>query len=143
MFHLILQSQTVPRIHLLFMSLVTLAFSSSAALAQALPAASHGSHVAPSSPSAVGDHASMPMHQAMKDMQKNAEALKMTGNVDMDFAMMMVVHHQGAIDMAQSELKNGQDPRMLKAAKRILEEQQTEIAMFEAWMKAHPRKKIK
>lgn len=132
------KSRASHRIALLVLTLATCGFSSSAALAQAMPASQHGAHTAPPAMSAQGDHASMPMHATMKNMQKNMETMKMTGNVDMDFAMMMVTHHQGAIEMAEAELKNGKDPRMLKAAKKIILEQKKEIAMFEAWMKAHP-----
>jgi uncharacterized protein (DUF305 family) len=34
-------------------------------------------------------------------------SIKPTGNVDQDFVAMIVPHHQGAIDMAQAELRHG------------------------------------
>lgn len=82
--------------------------------------------------------AQMKMHQSMDDMQKKSAAMKMTGDPDIDFAMMMVVHHQGAIDMAQAEIDSGKDPSMIKAAKKIITAQKKEIAQFEAWLKKHP-----
>ena len=39
------------------------------------------------------------------------ESMKMTGDTDRDFATMMKAHHQGAIDMAQMELQNGNDAK--------------------------------
>lgn len=82
--------------------------------------------------------APMKMHKSMDDMQKKMTAMPMTGNVDIDFAMMMVAHHQGAIDMAQAEIDTGKDPAMIKAAKKIITAQKKEIAQFEAWLKMHP-----
>ena len=45
--------------------------------------------------------------------------MPMSGDPDVDFAMMMRIHHQGAIDMANAELSNGKDPQMKKMAKAI------------------------
>src|ERR1700744_707027 len=43
---------------------------------------------------------------AMAKMMVGME-IKPTGDVDHDFVEMMVPHHQGAIDMAQAELRHG------------------------------------
>jgi len=83
---------------------------------------------------------SMGMPKSMEDMQKKMASTPMTGNPDIDFAMMMVAHHQGAIDMAQAEVDGGKDPAMIKAAKKIIVEQKKEIAQFEDWLKKHPHK---
>ena len=74
------------------------------------------------------------MHSSMMGMMKNMESMKMTGDADRDFAMMMKMHHQGAIDMAQMELKSGRDAKMQAMAKRIIEAQQKEIKEFDAWL---------
>ena len=76
------------------------------------------------------------MHDSMTGMTKNMESMKMTGDTDRDFAMMMKVHHQGAIDMAQMELKSGKDAKMRAMAKRIIEAQQKEIKEFDQWLGA-------
>lgn len=82
--------------------------------------------------------ATVRMHKSMEDMQKKAVAMIMTGDPDTDFAMMMVAHHQGAIDMAEAELEAGKDPAMIKIAKTIIAAQKKEIAEFEVWLKKHP-----
>ncbi|MES2899334.1 MAG: DUF305 domain-containing protein [Pseudomonadota bacterium] len=105
----------------------------SPALAQA--AGGHGQHAMPATPGAGAAKSSMAMHTAMEDMNKRMKAMTMSGNQDMDFAMMMVNHHQGAIDMAQAQVASGKDPKMVSAAKKIIAAQKKEIAMFEAWMK--------
>ncbi len=74
------------------------------------------------------------MHDSMTDMMKNMEAMKTSGDTDRDFAAMMKVHHQGAIDMAQMELQNGKDAKMRAMAKRIIEAQQKEIKEFDQWL---------
>ncbi len=78
--------------------------------------------------------------QAMSDaMNKMMSAMHMapSGNVDMDFAMMMKPHHQGAIDMAKVELQYGTDPELKAMAQKIIDAQTAEIAEFDAWLAKH------
>jgi len=51
-----------------------------------------------------------------------------SGNVDADFVAMMVPHHQGAIDMAQAELRYGRNEQLRRLAQEIIVTQQQEIA---------------
>lgn len=51
-----------------------------------------------------------------------------TGDVDADFAAMMIPHHQGAIDMALAELRHGKNEQLRRIAQEIVVEQQQEIA---------------
>ena len=55
-------------------------------------------------------------------------APKPSGDVDQDFVAMMVPHHQGAIDMAQAELRHGHNEQLRRIAQEIIVEQQQEIA---------------
>jgi YVTN family beta-propeller protein len=64
---------------------------------------------------------------AMAKMQA-AMRVKPTGDVDADFVAMMVPHHQGAIDMAQSQLRFGHNERLRRIAQEIIVTQQQEIA---------------
>ena len=81
---------------------------------------------------------SMPAGMDMKAMMKNnndkMSSMKMTGNTDVDFAMMMRIHHLGAIDMAQAELRDGKDPQMKKMATAIIAAQKKEIAQFDKFL---------
>jgi hypothetical protein len=54
--------------------------------------------------------------------------IKPSGDVDHDFVAMMVPHHQGAIDMAQAELRYGHNEQLRRIAQEIIVEQQQEIA---------------
>ena len=61
-------------------------------------------------------------------------AMKMTGDADKDFVTMMIEHHQGAVDMARDELRDGKDPKIRDMAQKIIDAQKKEIAEFEAWL---------
>ncbi len=63
------------------------------------------------------------MERMMADM-----AVKPSGNVDADFAAMMIPHHQGAIDMAVAELRHGKNQQLRRIAQEIIVDQQQEIA---------------
>jgi hypothetical protein len=64
---------------------------------------------------------------AMERMMKGM-ALKPSGDVDVDFVNMMEPHHQGAIDMAQLELRYGRNEQLRRIAQEIIVDQQQEIA---------------
>jgi hypothetical protein len=58
----------------------------------------------------------------------DAMMVKPSGDIDRDFAAMMIPHHQGAIDMALAELRHGRDERLRRIAQEIIVEQMQEIA---------------
>src|SRR3989344_5215527 len=76
----------------------------------------------------------MDMKAMMKENNDRMASVPMSGNPDVDFAQMMRIHHQGAIDMAQTLLRDGKDPQMLKMAKNIISAQKKEIAELEAFL---------
>jgi uncharacterized protein (DUF305 family) len=51
-----------------------------------------------------------------------------SGDVDADFTATMIPHHQGAIDMAQAELRYGHNETLRRIAQEIVVEQLQEIA---------------
>ena len=86
----------------------------------------------------------MDMQGMMKDNNDKMSSMQMTGNSDVDFAMMMRMHHQGAIDMAQAELRDGKAPEMRKMAKDIIAAQKKEIAQLDRFLakNGHPVDKM-
>ena len=58
----------------------------------------------------------------------NGMAIKPTGDIDHDFVAMMSPHHQGAIDMAISELRYGKNEQLRRIAQEIIVDQMQEIA---------------
>ncbi len=84
----------------------------------------------------------MPMPSEQMDQSKITKQLggmSMTGDVDYDFATNMRMHHQMAIEMAQTELKSGKNQEMLHMAKDIIAAQKKEIAVFDQWIKANKK----
>ena len=79
-----------------------------------------------------------PMAHSMMSGMDNMRKMKSTGDVDKDFAMMMKMHHEGALDMAKMELASGKSPELKKMAKEIIASQTKEIARFDKWLKNHP-----
>lgn len=65
-------------------------------------------------------------------------AIKPTGNVDKDFAAMMIPHHQGAIDMAKAELQYGTNEQLRRIAQEIIVDQQQEIVAMRLAVRANP-----
>jgi uncharacterized protein (DUF305 family) len=64
---------------------------------------------------------------AMKKMMAAME-IKPSGDVDRDFVAMMAPHHQGAIDMAEAELRHGRNEQLRRLSQEIIVTQQQEIA---------------
>lgn len=70
------------------------------------------------------------MNSAMTRMM-GAMHVRPIGDVDRDFAAVMIPHHQGAIDMAVAELRYGSNPRLKRIAQEIIVDQQQEIAAMQ------------
>lgn len=77
------------------------------------------------------------MMMGMEKMGRNADLQIINGNTDHDFAMLMIGHHQSAIEMAQMELDYGTHEEMKTMASKIIEEQQKEIKDLQEWLLAN------
>lgn len=77
------------------------------------------------------------MNHGMARMDHDMAAAPMTGDMDHDFVVMMIPHHQGAIDMAKGELSYGSDPVMRRLAEEIIVDQKSEIDAMNLWLKKH------
>ena len=87
----------------------------------------------------------MDMKAMMGNMSEKMTAMPMSGNTDVDFATMMRMHHQGAINMAEAELKTGKNVQMRTMAKNIIAAQKKEIAQLDKFLAAQgqPMDKMK
>lgn len=85
----------------------------------------HGAAVIASRPDAVSFLAET---GTAMDRMMAAMMLTPTGDIDADFAAMMIPHHQGAIDMALAELRYGKNEQLRRIAQEIIVDQQQEIA---------------
>lgn len=96
--------------------------------------ASHQSHQ--------GHHAAQHGHMdksvfndANQTMMMDMHAIALTGDVDYDFVVGMIPHHQGAIDMAEQLLASAQLSDALRPlAQDIIAAQSTEIAFMNSWL---------
>ncbi|GHS73753.1 hypothetical protein EKTHUN627_45520 [Enterobacter kobei] len=73
----------------------------------------------------------------MKGMHDKMMAAVNESNPDKAFAKGMIAHHEGAIAMAETELKYGKDPEMRKLAQDIIKAQKGEIEQMNKWLDNH------
>ncbi len=110
------------------------------ALTQA-PAFAQQDHTMPGmekGPATSAGTADRDMMAGMAKMNRDMTAAPATGDADRDFVAMMIPHHQGAIDMAEVELRYGKDPALHRLARDIVAAQKKEIAMMRRWQVTHP-----
>ncbi|HBK07055.1 MAG TPA: DUF305 domain-containing protein [Acetobacteraceae bacterium] len=81
--------------------------------------------------------ASHDMMASMDKMNSGMAAAPMTGDPDRDFVSMMIPHHQGAVDMAETELRYGKDAVIRHLAREIIAAQKKEIAFMRHWQVTH------
>lgn len=77
------------------------------------------------------------MADAMNVMHKGMHSGPYIGSPDHDFVVMMIPHHQGAIDMAKALLLYGKDPQLRRLAQEIITDQQSEIELMQLWLKQY------
>jgi len=86
---------------------------------------------------AAGSNASAAYHDAMTAVDQKMAGMRVTGDPSVDFARMMIPHHQAAIDMAEAYLRDGHDPQLRAMSQRIVTSQRKEIGTLEAWLAKH------
>lgn len=97
-----------------------------------------GSAVAEGASSPIAGHGSEQMSQAMKSGMDAMSQMPMSGDTDKDFAAMMKMHHQQAVDMAKAEVEHGKAHELKAMAQKMIKDQQKEIQQLDAWLKKHP-----
>lgn len=75
------------------------------------------------------------MVQSMSSAMGKMNEMKMTGDFDLDFANMMMMHHQGAIDMSEMEIVKGTDAQIKTMAQNIITSQKAEIEQLQQFVK--------
>ena len=74
------------------------------------------------------------LEKSMSDMMSKMKSMQMSGDMDKDFATMMVPHHQSAVSMFEKEIAFGTDAKLKQMAKKGIDEQTKEINEFKAWL---------
>ena len=74
------------------------------------------------------DEAFLTLNRTAMTKMMAAMEIHPSGDADKDFVAMMVPHHQGAIDMAEAELRYGRNEQLRRLAQEIIVTQRDEIA---------------
>jgi uncharacterized protein (DUF305 family) len=81
----------------------------------------------------------MEQMEGMKKMDKAIDVQLITGDIDNDFATLMIWHHQGAIDDASGYLHHGNNSQLKTIANNIIKAQTMEIQELSNWLIANKR----
>jgi uncharacterized protein (DUF305 family) len=73
------------------------------------------------------------MH-ALSGTMAEMNQLEMSGAFDLDFANMMILHHQAAIDMSKIEIAQGRDEQIIEMAQSIQMLQTAQIGQMEQFV---------
>ena len=77
------------------------------------------------------------MKKSMMNGMDSMQKMQMSGDTDKDFAMLMKMHHQQALEMAKPEIAHRKSPELKAMARKIVRDQTKEIAQLDSWMKKH------
>lgn len=83
------------------------------------------------------------MMQSMTGTMGKMNDIKMTGHFDLDFANMMILHHQAAINMSEIEVAKGTDAQMKTMAQNIITSQKAEIEQLQRFIKTYKMPEVK
>ncbi|MEV6660522.1 DUF305 domain-containing protein [Nocardia fluminea] len=78
-------------------------------------------------PSATGGHGGHDMPGMMTDAQMSSLQAANGDEFDRQWLEMMIAHHEGAVEMAQTELNAGVNPQARQLATKIVADQEAEI----------------
>jgi uncharacterized protein (DUF305 family) len=82
-------------------------------------------------PSENGERFKLALHNSMQPMMDGMEKRDLNGDIDHDFIVLMIPHHQSAVDMAKAYLPYAQHSQIKKMAKQIITAQESEME----WLK--------
>ena len=81
----------------------------------------------------------MKQMESMERMMQANDLRPLTGDIDFDFAQLMVDHHRSAIENSNAELEYGRTTTMKTLAHNIIDDQEMEIQDLQAWLLAHKK----
>jgi len=87
-----------------------------------------------------GTDTSTSMMALMHKMDRDMQQVSLTNDPDIDFATMMRVHHQSAIEMINLELAKGSDTAVKRMAEKMKVEQMREIESFDRFLQTATKK---
>lgn len=84
-------------------------------------------------------HGQMAKQDYMKSMRDMHQKMMSADDADPDraFALKMIQHHQGGIEMARVVQQHGDDAEIKQMAQKTADMQRKEIAELQAWLDRH------
>ena len=76
--------------------------------------------------------------RVLGQMMRDMENMDMTGDPDMDFAMMMKMHHQGSIDLGTAEKQFGKHAEAKQLADMAIKGDKESQERLQAFLNGHP-----
>lgn len=78
------------------------------------------------------------MKMLMDKMMTQMHGQEQTGNIDIDYANMMLQHHQGAVDMARLQENKGSNMVLKEFSRKVIADQEKEIAIMGKFISESP-----
>jgi uncharacterized protein (DUF305 family) len=75
--------------------------------------------------------------EIMEHLNGDKDTRPLTGDADHDFAVLMLPHHESAIDMAEALLEYGEDAVTRQLARQMIDDQKVEIHELQEWLIAN------
>lgn len=75
----------------------------------------------------------------MMKMDQMADVQLLTGDIDNDFATLMILHHNSAIENSEAYLVYGTNTQLKTMAQMMIDDQKKEIKELSDWLKANKR----
>lgn len=91
-----------------------------------------GMHMMPDGSMMASDGGTMSMSDMMHDMNANLRG-KSGDDLDKAFIDEMIIHHEGAVEMAQILLAGSKRPELIQLGNDIVNAQTSEIEMMKRW----------
>ena len=91
-------------------------------------------HSGTDTPAGTATEAYMAAMDTMDTMMSGMNAVTYTGDADADFLLMMIPHHQSAVDMSRALLVEADDPEVQAVAEAVIATQEAEIASMRAML---------
>lgn len=77
------------------------------------------------------------LQNAMKRMMDKMKEIPLTGKTDKDFVIMMILHHESAIEMSRSLPFHGKNRALKQLAQKISTDQTKNVKEFKNWLSAN------
>lgn len=82
-------------------------------------------------------HGEGELQKGMAVMSSKMKTIKMSGDVDKDFATMMASHHEDGIAMSEKEVRYGMNAQLKQMAQKGITDQKKDISELNTWLLSH------